>query len=116
MSENETHVGRMIKLDFPDECITWKDKFIHLQKKGYEFKDYDIDNEWIGGESEGSTISANGDFYQIIKSKDFDYEDIYEASHNEDGTVSYVLKYYNGSCGFQEALEEALNNLTPLNQ
>lgn len=111
MSETETHIGKLKKLKLPKECITWKDKFLHLQKLGFSFEEYDIEDEWIYGEKEGCTITANGDFYVIIESKSPDYKDILEASVNIDGTISYTLQFYNGGCSFGEALESALKNI-----
>ncbi len=38
-------------------------------------------------------------------------DDIYEATLNEDGSIDYEVKFYNGACGFSEAIEEAVDNI-----
>jgi hypothetical protein len=38
-------------------------------------------------------------------------EDIFYSKGNEDGTISFEVKYYNGGCGFNEAIEEALKSI-----
>ena len=41
-------------------------------------------------------------------------DDIMIASENDDGTINFEVKYYNGSCGFGEAIEKAVKRmLTP---
>lgn len=36
-------------------------------------------------------------------------EEIMRAEQNLDGSISYEVRYYNGGCGFNEAVEEALD-------
>ena len=38
-------------------------------------------------------------------------EDIFEAYDNGDGTINYEVMYYDGGCSFDEAIEEALENM-----
>ena len=38
------------------------------------------------------------------------YDNVFQATKNEDGSYDFVVKYYNGGCGFSEAIEYALEN------
>ncbi|MBU3186579.1 hypothetical protein [Clostridium estertheticum] len=40
------------------------------------------------------------------------YDDIFKINKGKDGVLRFELKYYDGRCGFNEALEEAFNNIT----
>ena len=35
-------------------------------------------------------------------------DNIFKSENNSDGSISFEVKYYNGGCGFSEAIEEAL--------
>jgi len=48
----------------------------------------------------------------IIKKEELDpNDDIISASFNEDGSIDFELKYYNGGASMQEALESAMKKL-----
>lgn len=53
-------------------------------------------------------IFTNGEVYEIERTEYEDSDDIFESSKNDDGTIDFQVKYYNGGCGFGEALEYAL--------
>jgi hypothetical protein len=53
----------------------------------------------------------NNSIYGIEYDEHEDNEDIFDASKNEDGIIDFTLKYYNGGCGFNEALEYAISDL-----
>ena len=85
-----------------------------------------IDTKGVIPSGFGQLQTGFGDFVDVIKDK-FTYtyvvvadkiykvemedkednEDIFEASRESDGTISFTVKYYNGGCGFNEAIEEA---------
>ena len=53
----------------------------------------------------------NSVLYRVDKKEiDFD-EDIFTATVNENNKIEFEVKYYNGGCGFTEALDEAMNSL-----
>ena len=37
------------------------------------------------------------------------YDNVFEATKNEDGSYDFIVKYYNGGCGFNEAIDYALD-------
>ena len=49
--------------------------------------------------------------YNITKTEHDLDDDIIKASLNEDGTIEYELRYYNGGAGFDECMEEAFDKL-----
>jgi hypothetical protein len=59
------------------------------------------------------THVVDGDtIYEVVeRSSNNTYDDIFEASRNEDDTIDFTVKYYNGGCCFSEAIEIALEGL-----
>jgi hypothetical protein len=46
-----------------------------------------------------------------VEMKEIDpYDDIILSSKNDDGSINFEVKYYNGGCSFNEAIEEALSD------
>ena len=69
---------------------------------------YDDKAEHFNDEFQSTAIEINGEVYDIVRNEYEDSGDIFESSKNKDGTIDFEVKYYNGGCGFGEALEEAL--------
>ena len=108
MSQQETRIGKVRLVEkLEDETLEEQCKRllndIPLNKWCDTYKEmiYDYDNYAI----------CNGNIYEIIKNKDYCGEDIFIANKNKDGTISFTLNYYNGGCGFCEALEKAIKNM-----
>jgi len=111
MSETVTYVGKLtpiekketleetacllIEKDFPKGRDTYYETCLEqLEDMGY--KEY---------------VIANDKIFKAEYSEEDPYQDVFEASLNEDGTINFVVKYYNGGCGFDEAIEYALKKL-----
>ncbi|NRU52390.1 hypothetical protein [Clostridium beijerinckii] len=62
-------------------------------------------------DSDERYIIHKGNVYEVIEDRECCGDDIFEAKENSDGTISYVLSYYNGGCGYTEAIGESLNRL-----
>ena len=57
-------------------------------------------------------IINNDVIYEVLSKKRHEYdENIFIMKDNKDGTYDYEVMYYNGGCGFNEAVEEAFDNL-----
>ena len=69
---------------------------------------YDSYVEYFQDEEAGYVIIKDT-LYQIQK-ESFDYENLYQSTKNEDGTISFLVAFYNGGCGLTEALEQALDS------
>jgi hypothetical protein len=46
--------------------------------------------------------------YCVQIENDDPYESVFRASSNGDGTIDFVVKYHNGGCSFEEAIENAV--------
>lgn len=109
MSDYETRIGTLRKTELSvDEVVyNWlkeneKPKYYTLPKDNLElFRD----------ELYGKYIVLNDIVFEIINDKELWDDDIYELTKNKDGTYSYILRYYNGGCDFDEALETAYENI-----
>jgi hypothetical protein len=67
--------------------------------------------EYFDDECYRKAVEIDGLVYEV-ESKELDpYDGIFNASHNNDGTIAFELRYYNGGCDFSEALDEALKKL-----
>ena len=57
-------------------------------------------------------VIACGEVYKVIEKnhKGID-DDIFNAHDNGDGTIDYEVMHYDGGCGFNEAIEYALEDM-----
>ncbi len=46
-----------------------------------------------------------------IEMYDAEEQDIFTATKNDGGTIDFQVKYYNGGCGFNEALDNAMKTI-----
>jgi hypothetical protein len=69
---------------------------------------YDNKNEYFYDELADSAINIDGQVYTVDRNEYEDSNDIFESTKNDDGTIEFQVKYYNGGVGFGEALELAL--------
>ena len=68
----------------------------------------DDEREYFNDEFQDTAIEINGEVYSVDRDAVDQENDIYSSIKNDDGTISFEVKYYNGGCGFGEALETAL--------
>ena len=106
--------GKLRKVDTNNIEAFAKEKLLEL--KGTEdlpryYKNY---AEWLRDETQ-DYIEKDGVLYEVIQKQGVDADDdIFEATQNPDGTIDFVVKYYNGGCGFYDAIGEALDSLNKL--
>ena len=111
MSSTEFHTGKLKEIDmgpYENENLAEQAKF--LINKGFINCDFDEECDYF----ECSNIARIGNtFYEIIDhySASDEDQDIGQANKNEDGTISFMLQFYNGGCGFDEALEDTLQTI-----
>lgn len=93
-NDSDTLEEAVTKLLISEDCHTtteYDDTVIEILEDLF-YKEYIIINDII---------------YKIeMKNKD-PYEDIFEASKADNGTISFTVQYYNGRYNFNEAIEEA---------
>jgi hypothetical protein len=54
-------------------------------------------------------VEIKGKIFTVEKENVDIYDNIFKATENDDGTIDFEVKYYNGSCGFNEAIDNALS-------
>ena len=86
------------------ETVHYKGK---LRPTGKTLAEFDPNADDIG-DYYGDAVEVDGLVYTVEKEYVAGDEDIFRSSINDDGTINFEVKYYNGGCSFNEAVEEAL--------
>jgi hypothetical protein len=81
-----------------------------LKPTGKTLKEYDSDAEDVCY-LDDDVVEIDGQIFEVCDQKDISYKDLFDVSKNEDGSYNFNIKYYNGGCSFQEAIEEGLKIL-----
>jgi hypothetical protein len=72
---------------------------------------FDSYQEFLLDEYYNKMTIQNSIVYSVEK-EDVDPDgDIFNASIEENGEIQFEVRYYNGGCGFDEAIEEAIKNI-----
>lgn len=112
MSRQETHVGKIKPTGL--SLVEWMFENQHLVPDPYKCNDpFDM---FYSGLSCGYNkfILLDGEVWEVIQDKEYDDYEILEMTSNFDGTFNYVLSYYNGGCGFSEAMQYAKDKLNDI--
>lgn len=73
---------------------------------------YDSYQEMLLDEFYEEFVICNDVLYSVLKTEEIDPdENMFIASVNENGDINFEVKYYNGGCGFNEAIEYALEKV-----
>ncbi len=72
---------------------------------------YESKTEYFNDTMSDQAMEVSGIVYTVDRSFYEDNSDIFESTKNKDGTINFQVRYYNGGCGFGEALEEALKSI-----
>ena len=111
MSETEHHRGKLIPTeDKGSLSASMKSILIEM---GEEIEPGDsqedlMDQFWDAAYRMYTII--NDKIYKIDDKEIDADEDVYTSTHNADGTIDFEVKFYNGGCSFDEAIEEAVEN------
>jgi len=108
MSETVIYRGKLQKLDVTDKeqfsldmLSTYNIPRNTFWDTAYEQLREDLYDEFI--------ILKDNTIYKVLSKSDNEIDDdIFELTSNEDGTFNYLVMYYNGGCGFSEAIEYAV--------
>lgn len=101
MSETEHHKGKLTP--------TGKTLNEFMADKGEKPSYYDDNEEWFVNDFSENHALHKLVVYAVEKESIDPYDDVMMASENEDGTIDFEVKYYNGGCCFHEAIETSLN-------
>ena len=102
MSETNHYKGKLTP--------TGKDLFAYVDGMDIPHYYHGDKVEFFEEELESQAVIINGEVYEIERNEYEDGDDIFESSKNKDGSIDFQVKYYNGGCGFQEALSYALKD------
>ncbi len=104
MSETEMRAGKAKEVVF-SQGVSFAQKMLHLTELGYDVTEADENRNYLAN---GRLCIVNDRIFEILEEKEYDYEDVADATKNPDGTISYILKYYNGGTHRDEMLEMAI--------
>jgi len=112
MSEMEFLTGKLIFVG-PEDSETVEDASVRiLTKENYKMRESDETAlEALQEEFYRRYAVINDKIYQIEMRNEDPYEDIFEAHINPDGSIGFVVKYYNGGCSFGEAIDMAFEKM-----
>ena len=100
MSETEHHVGKLKPTGRSvDHYVSDCDIPDYYESKQEYFDDVFTEKAY----------SISGMVYEV-ETKNVEGEDVAISKVNSDGTIDFQVRFYNGSCSFNEAIEDALNN------
>ena len=118
MSDYETRKGKCKEV-MKHEDESYSDFCIRLIKT-YSSKKDDISNfdeedlRLYLYDNDIAVLNKNYAYVIISEDNINDYTDIFNASKNEDGTIDFLLRYYNGWCSFDEALTTAIDKMNKI--
>lgn len=109
MSDYELRKGKLKEIEVLD-IESFAKAVFHVNYTALEqyWENY---TEWFREDCDTHVI-VNSKVYEIIEDNRFDDVDIFDATKNTDGTIDYTLRYYNGGCGYNEAIETALKRMS----
>ena len=109
MSETETNRGVLVPVKLINGESNEGYAFRILEGKKEEYNKTYLDQ--LMDDCYKEYILHNGVLYRCEGKRDLDGGDIFEATKNPDGSINYLLQYYNGGCSFAEAMGYALDKL-----
>jgi phosphoenolpyruvate synthase/pyruvate phosphate dikinase len=110
MSETEHNVGKLTPLDITGDNETMAR--LYLESKEIEPKEYyDSFLEQLMDECSRTALIFEGKIYSIEVTENDPDMDIFKSSKNDDGIIDFEVRYYNGGCGFSEAIFYALDKI-----
>lgn len=110
MSETEYRAGKLIPVEIEKDIEVTAKKLLDdagIVKADY----YDSFEECLTDELYGKYIVVDGKIFVVEEKEVNPYEDIFNVEPNGDGSFNFTLKYYNGGCGFGEAIENGFKKL-----
>lgn len=118
MSNMEAHIGKLRKVatgvvnsvayivQSKEKLTDWRDNEVCLNP---EITTEEGLVDFIGDIKRRKYYYHKGSLYELDDKGLNADEDIFESTLEDDGTISYVVNFYNGGAGFEEVLEEILD-------
>lgn len=110
MSRTETHFGKLRKISLKDKTI---EEFFQVKcnEKSIDNIDkyYDTWKEtYFDNVSYEKFIVIKDDIWEVFEHVECNEDDVDIITTNEDGTLSFIMQFYNGGTCLTEMLEEGL--------
>ena len=114
MSEQETIVGKMVRIPILGNI---ENTAKHIcQQEGWERLEEEDWLETLSDRGYGMYVVTENCIYFVMEYRELEYGDIFEAREVKYGGIDFILSYYNGGCGFGEAIENAIRNMESQNE
>jgi len=105
MSETETWTGVLVSTGLTVEQVMNDIEFPEYYDRTNQGDVYDFFADMFYG----NKVEVNGIVYDVQK-ENLDDEDIFQAKLLDDGKINFTVQYYNGACGFDEAIKKAVTD------
>ena len=111
MSDYENRVGSIKQTNLTVENVI-NEWLKHNQKPSY----YNLpeDNVELFRDEIENYVEVDGLIYEIVDDRDYGDMDIFELNEGSNSNLDYTLRYYNGGCGYKEALERAISKFNKI--
>ncbi len=125
MSETKTHIGKakeFTRLEGEStkdyvvrfleyRCVDDIEKLITDYNEDYHELIDDLYGWDFTTRTPASVTYINDTIYELLVHKEVDDGDISYGSKNEDGTIDFVLQFYNGGTYFEECFQEVVEKI-----
>ena len=116
MSETVRYTGKLVRLHRLNHLETLEEQCKRLYGKELDkcYDDYQeaLQDVRVDNSSQQSYIIHGDDVYKVKEFKDKEIEeDSFELKRINGNDFEFEVMYYNGGCGFSEALDYAFENL-----
>jgi len=108
MSEDVTYAGKLRKVYCGDSLEDEARRI--LLNLGTEIDEY-YDTYLESLKENDKYMVIEDCIYEVLEKRKLNH-DFMLATQESDGTISFFVSYYNGGCCLEEAVEEAINNIT----
>ena len=107
MSETETHKGKLTLLYRGSLSVESLARDLCIERG---IKQHEWETTWTEAFTNNiqDMVLVSDQFYFIHDEDHGGDDDIFVAEKENDGSISYMVRYYNGCCSFPEALQEAM--------
>jgi hypothetical protein len=110
MSEVVHYRGTLTKFEkLENETLEEQCRWIAENREMPDYFDSYI--EFFEDEYYKEFVIVHGDIYCVSKQRIDVDEDIFSSKRVNNSVIEFEVKYYNGGCGFNEAIDEALKNI-----
>lgn len=113
MSETVFYTGKLTRVKQSETNDPEEQAREVLESKGITERD-SYNATWLNqlmDDHYGGYVLFDGCLYVVERQKKSFDDAIFQAKKNEDGSISFTVKYYNGGCSFNEAIGYAMENL-----